>query len=93
MMSKFGGTPNEDEQGNIILNNSIYELINKIRYRIYNMSKTEWNYYEDLIEEIHKNLNTKNALAKEKNKVGRPKKEKYKNKPNKNRHSYKKQTK
>ena len=46
-----------------------------------------------LIEEIHKNLNTKNALAKEKNKVGRPKKEKYKNKPNKNRHSYKKQTK
>ena len=38
------------------------------------MSKIEWNYYEDLIEEIHKNLNIKNATTKEKNKVGRPKK-------------------
>ena len=37
------------------------------------MSKTEWNYYEDLIEEIHKNLNIKNATTKEKNKVGRAK--------------------
>ena len=64
----------EDEQGNIILNQSIYELINKIRFKLYNMSKAEWNYYEDLIEEIHKNLNLKNATIKEKKKVGRPKK-------------------
>ena len=64
----------EDEQGNIILNQSIYELINKIRFKLYNMSKAEWNYYEDLIEEIHKNLNSKNATIKEKKKVGRPKK-------------------
>ena len=38
------------------------------------MSKTEWNYYKDLIEEIHINLNIKNETTKEKNKVGRPKK-------------------
>ena len=92
MMSKFGGTPNEDEQGNIILNNSIYELINKIRYKIYNMSKTEWNYYEDLIEEIHKNLNIKNATTKGKNKIGRGNR-KIQTKLNKNWHSYKKHTK
>ena len=38
------------------------------------MTKAEWNYYEDLIEEIHKNLNLKNATIKEKKKVGSPKK-------------------
>ena len=43
------------------------------------MSKTDWNYYKDLIEEIHKNLKIKNATTKEKNKVGRPKKKENKN--------------
>ena len=36
---------------------------------MYNMSKTEWNYYENLIEELHNNFNIKNATTKEKNKV------------------------
>ena len=59
----------ENEQGNIILNNSIYELIeliNKIRYKLYDMSKTEWNYYKELIKEIHKNLNQKNEAKRTK---------------------------
>ena len=38
------------------------------------MTKAEWNYYEDLIEEIHKLLNLKNPTKKEKKKVGKPKK-------------------
>ena len=50
------------------------------------MSKTEWNYYEDLIEEIHKKCYNKrkeqSRKAKEKGKC--------KHKPNKNKHSYKK---
>ena len=58
----------EDEQGKIILNQSIYELINNIRYKIYNMSKIEWNYYEDLIEEIQKNLNKKKCDKKKRTK-------------------------
>ena len=63
----------EDEQGNIQLNKEIYELIDNTRYEIYEMDKNHWNYYEDLIEEVHKCLNLRNATRKEeKNKVGRP---------------------
>ena len=41
------------------------------------MDKEQWNYYEDLIEEVHKCLNIKNAAEKkEKNRVGRPPKRK-----------------
>ena len=60
-------------QGNIILNKNTYTIINDIRNKIYNMNKDQWNYYEDLIEEVHKCLNLKNASKKkDKNKVGRP---------------------
>ena len=39
------------------------------------MDKEQWNYYEDLIEEVYKCLNIKNAAEKkEKNRVGRPQK-------------------
>ena len=63
----------QDIQGNIILNKDIYKIINDIRFKIYEMDKEQWNYYEDLIEEVHKCLNVKNAAKKkEKNKVGRP---------------------
>ena len=30
------------------------------------MSKTEWNYYKELIKEIHKNLNQKNEAKRTK---------------------------
>ena len=63
----------QDIEGNIILNKDIYKIINDIRFKIYEMDKEQWNYYEDLIEEVHKCLNLKNAAKKkEKNKVGRP---------------------
>jgi len=61
----------EDEQGNVIMDKEVYDMINEIRFKIYNMDKKQWNYYEDLIEEIHKRLNEKNVIKKEKNKVGR----------------------
>ena len=63
-----------NEQRYIVLNENIYKLINDTRYKIYNMSKKEWEYYEDLIEEVHKNLNTRNARIKENKKIGRAKK-------------------
>lgn len=56
----------QDIQGNIILNKNIYKIINYIRFKIYEMDKEQWNYYEDLIEEIHKCLNLKNAEKKKK---------------------------
>ena len=60
----------QDIEGNIILNKDIYKIINDIRFKIYEMDKEQWNYYEDLIEEVHKCLNLKNAAKKkEKNKV------------------------
>ena len=62
----------EVEQGNVIMDKEIYDMINEIRFKIYNMDKNQWNYYEDLIEEIHKRLNEKNVIKKEKNRVGRP---------------------
>ena len=62
----------EDEQGNVIMDKEVYDMKNEIRFKIYNMEKNQWNYYEDLIEEIHKRLNEKNVKKKEKNKVGRP---------------------
>ena len=63
----------QDIEGNIILNKDIYKIINDIRFKIYEMDKEQWNYYEDLIEEVHKCLNLKNAeKKKEKKKVGRP---------------------
>ena len=40
------------------------------------MNKKEWSYYEDLIEETHKWFNSKNYKSKEKDTVGRPKKNK-----------------
>ena len=41
------------------------------------MDKEQWNYYEDLIEEVHKCLYLKNGeRKKEKNRVGRPPKRK-----------------
>ena len=62
----------QDIQGNIILNKDIYKIINDILFKIYEMDKEKWNYYEDLIEEVHKFLNVKKAeKKKEKNKVGR----------------------
>ena len=40
------------------------------------MDKEQWNYYEDLIEEVHKCLNLKNAAKKkEKKREGRFQKE------------------
>ena len=59
----------EDEQGNVIMDKEVYDMINEIRFKIYNMDKKQWNYYEDLIEEIHKRLNEKNVIKKEKNKL------------------------
>ena len=54
------------------MNKVIYEIINDIRFKIYKMDKEQWNYYEDLIEEVHKCLNLKNAAKKkEKNRVDR----------------------
>ena len=66
----------KNEQGDIELNKDLYGLINNIKNKIYNMNKNEWSYYEDLIEETHKWLNSQNYKTKEKNRVGRPKKNK-----------------
>ena len=49
----------QDIQGNIILNKDIYKIINDIRFKIYEMDKEQWNYYEDLREEVHKCLRIK----------------------------------
>ena len=49
----------EDEQGSILINHSVYKLMNKIRYKIYNISKTKWNYYELKIDTLIKSIQNK----------------------------------
>ena len=72
---------NYGEDNTIILNNEFKDRIREIKSIIYEYTTEKWDLAEGIIEKLHNTLNKKNAIEiKEKRKVGRPKKEKAKDK-------------
>ena len=68
---------NQDIEGNISLPKDLITYLNNVKNKIYNMEEIyEWNIIEDLIEELHIQLNIKHGKPEQKIKksIGRPKK-------------------
>ena len=69
------------ENDTIILNNNFTKRIRDIKGIIYEFASETWDLIEEIIEKLHNTLNKQNAIEiKEKRKIGRPKKEKAKDK-------------
>ena len=68
---------NADIEGNIHLNNATTTFINNCKAKIYEMKIETWDLLEDIIEELHMELNKLHAKKQEKRKIGRPKKQHY----------------
>ena len=69
------------ENDTIILNNNFTKRIRDIKGIIYEFASETWDLIEEIIEKLHNTLNKQNSIEiKEKRKIGRPKKEKAKDK-------------
>ena len=69
------------ENDTIILNNNFTKRIRDIKGIIYEFASETWDLIEEIIEKLHNTLNKQNAIEiKAKRKIGRPKKEKAKDK-------------